>query len=52
MLLLHWGHHNNLLWSWQVQFTVTLALTGAIAALLVARGRAWVRSGCRWSGGC
>jgi hypothetical protein len=38
LVLLHEGHHANLLWSWQVQFILSTALAGAILALIVGRG--------------
>lgn len=36
--LLHFGHQNNLLWSWQVAFTSSTALAAAGLALVAARG--------------
>lgn len=40
LLVLHFGHHDNLLWNWQVAFTLPSALTGLIAGLIATeRGR-------------
>ncbi|HEX8198890.1 MAG TPA: hypothetical protein VF590_00245, partial [Isosphaeraceae bacterium] len=38
LVLLHEGHHANLLWSWQVQFILSTALAGVILLLIVRRG--------------
>jgi hypothetical protein len=38
LVLLHEGHHANLLWSWQVQFILSTALAGTILLLIVGQG--------------
>ena len=38
LLLLNWGHWQNLLWSWQVQYICSTGLAGAILVLMVLRG--------------
>lgn len=38
MLLLHWGHHSNFLWSWQVSFTVAVFVLGLITVGIVLQG--------------
>jgi hypothetical protein len=38
LLLLHWGHFQNLLWSWQVSFGLAVALTCAALAVIAAHG--------------
>lgn len=40
LLLLHWGHFENLLWSWQVGFGLAVALTCAALAVIAAYGLA------------
>jgi hypothetical protein len=36
--LLNWGHCENLLWSWQVGFLVSVVLAGAVLVLIVTDG--------------
>ncbi len=36
LLLMHWGHHSNFLWSWQVSFTVAVGFLGLISAAILA----------------
>lgn len=38
LLLLNWGHWQNLLWSWQVQYICSTGLAGALLVLIVHRG--------------
>ena len=38
LLLLHWGHFQNLLWSWQLGFALAVALTCATLAVIAAYG--------------
>lgn len=38
LLLLHWGHFENLLWSWQLPFGLAIALTCAALAVIAAYG--------------
>jgi hypothetical protein len=40
LLLLHWGHFENLLWSWQLGFGLAVALTCAALAVIAAYGLA------------
>jgi hypothetical protein len=40
LLLLHWGHFENLLWSWQLPFGLAVALTCAVLAVIAAYGLA------------
>jgi hypothetical protein len=40
LLLLHWGHFENLLWSWQVGFVLAVAMTGMALAIIAAYGLA------------
>lgn len=43
ILLLHLGHHANLLWAWQVQFVLSTILAGGLLLLIVS-GEGWPRS--------
>ena len=36
--LLNWGHHNNLLWNWQIQFGLSTLLAGGAGALIAFGG--------------
>ena len=36
--LLNWGHHNNLLWSWQITFGLSTLLAGGAGALILIGG--------------
>jgi hypothetical protein len=46
LALLHWGHYENLLWSFQVQFVTATALAGAFLVLMV-----WTSTGfTAWTG--
>lgn len=36
--LLHWGHYYNLLWSWQVGFSVPAAIVGTVLLIVVRHG--------------
>jgi hypothetical protein len=38
LLLLHWGHFENLLWSWQVGFVLAVGMTGMALATIAAYG--------------
>jgi hypothetical protein len=38
LVLLHWGHAQNLLWSWQVVLVLPVVLAGALLILLARRG--------------
>jgi len=38
LLLLHWGHFQNLLWSWQLCFGLAVGLTCAVLAVIAAHG--------------
>ena len=38
LLLLHWGHFENLLWSWQLPFVLAVALVCAVLAVIAAYG--------------
>jgi hypothetical protein len=39
LVFLHWGHFENLLWSWQVQFLCSTVLSCLLLTTIVARGR-------------
>jgi hypothetical protein len=39
LLLLHWGHAADLLWSWQVQYTLSLVLIGTVFLIMIRRDR-------------
>ncbi|CAN5779509.1 hypothetical protein BH23PLA1_BH23PLA1_40620 [soil metagenome] len=38
LFLMSWGHHNNLLWSWQVAFTVAMTVLTLLATLIARAG--------------
>ncbi len=39
VLLLNLGHHDNFLWTWQLQHVLVMALVGALLVLILASGR-------------
>lgn len=38
LALLHWGHHENILWTWQVAFVLPVVLEGLLLAHMVRAG--------------
>ncbi|RUL81992.1 hypothetical protein [Tautonia sociabilis] len=38
LLLMHWGHQNNLLWNWQVGFSIPVTTACLLTALIASRG--------------
>jgi hypothetical protein len=44
LVLLHWGHWENLLWAWQIQFIASTVLAGALLMIIVRSGapRGWL----------
>jgi hypothetical protein len=38
LVLLHWGHYENLLWSWQVTQVIPIVIAGALLAVMVRWG--------------
>jgi hypothetical protein len=47
LMLLHWGHWDNLLWAWEIQFVSSTFLAGVLLGVIVQSGAAL-----RWQGTC
>lgn len=52
LILLHWGHAENLLWGWQVGFVSSTAVALALLAILAVRGNRLTRGTLLGVGAC
>jgi hypothetical protein len=52
LILLNWGHWDNILWAWQIQFISSTVLTGAFLLIIVLSGARLLWPGICLAGTC